>query len=132
MSNERHDREHAARTEPMWRRYLRMIRPDPVGDLDDELRDHLESTVAELTRRGLSPDEARAEALRRFGDVSAVRSEVERLDSQHFTRAGRLMMLETLIYDLRHAARGLRRSPVFTIVAALSIGLGVAANATVF
>jgi predicted permease len=132
MNHSRTDLDDAAPKEPMWRRYLRMIRPDPAGDLDDELRDHLESSVEDLRRRGLPTDAANAEALRRFGDVSAVRTQVQRLDQQHFARVNRLAWFETFLYDLRHATRGLRRSPVFTTVAALSIGLGVAANATVF
>ncbi len=118
--------------EPKWRRYLRIVRPNPVGDLDDELRDHLESTTEALIAGGLAPEAARAEALRRFGDVARVRSQVHRLDARHAVSTHRVAALETFLYDLRHAARGLRRSPAFAFVAAISIGLGVAANATVF
>ena len=53
-----------------WRRYLRFLRSDPAADLEDELRDHLASTVEELIRRGAPPEKARAEAARRFGDVT--------------------------------------------------------------
>src|SRR5205085_6994262 len=66
---------------PMWRRYLRMVRPNPRADLDDELRDHLESTVDALIARGMTPDAARAEAMRRFGDVRQVRANVHRIDA---------------------------------------------------
>jgi predicted permease len=118
--------------QPAWRRYLRMIRPNPAGDLDDELRDHIDSTTEALIARGLSPVDAHAEAMRRFGDLTRVRSEVQHLDAHHATRYNRLAMLETFLYDLRHAARGLRRSPAFTAVATISIALGVAANTTVF
>src|SRR4051812_42465442 len=100
-----------------WRRYLRMIRPDPRGDLDDELRDHLESAIETLVSRGMSPEDARAEALRRFGDVSRVRAEVQRLDTDQLMRTNRMAALETLMYDLRHAMRALRRNPAFTFVA---------------
>jgi predicted permease len=118
--------------QPAWRRYLRMIRPNPAADLDDELRDHIESATESLVARGLLPAAARAEAMRRFGDVTRVRSEVQRLDARHATHHHRLAMLDTFLYDLRHAARGLRRTPAFTLVATLSIALGVAANTTVF
>ena len=118
--------------QPAWRRYLRMIRPNPAADFDDELRDHIESTVEALVARGLSLDDARAEAMRRFGDASRVRSEVRRVDARHLARRSRLATLEMLAYDLRHALRALRRSPAFALVATISIALGVAANATVF
>ena len=118
--------------QPAWRRYLRMIRPNPAADLEDELRDHIESATESLVARGWSSDQARAEAVRRFGDVTRVRSDVQRLDAHHTTQSNRLAMIETFFYDLRHAARGLRRSPAFTLVATVSIALGVAANTTVF
>ena len=118
--------------DPTWRRYLRFFHVDHVADLDDELRDHVESAIEALVARGMTPEAARDEALRRFGDVSKVRAEVRRLDARHQRRASRIGMLETLLYDLRHAVRGLRRSPAFAITASLSIALGVAANATVF
>src|SRR5690348_12577938 len=118
--------------EPKWRRYLRFARANPAADLDDELRDHIESTVEALIARGMTRDDARAEALRRFGDVGRVRREVRRLDDRHLVSTRRAATIETFIYDLRHAARGLRRSPGFALVAVLSIALGIAANATVF
>ena len=126
------ERRGATNDEPKWRRYLRLVRPDPAADLDDELRDHLQSTIDTLIARGMSPADARAEALRRFGDVGRVRGEVKRLDQDHLTRTSRLSAVESVVYDLRHAARGLRRNPTFTLVAAISIALGVAANTTVF
>src|SRR4051812_45552253 len=119
-------------TEPAWRRYLRMIRPNMRADLDDELRDHIESTVEALIARGLSPAAARAEALKRFGDVSRVRADVQQIDSTYERHLNWSTAVETFWYDLRHAVRGLRRSPAFSLVAALSIAIGVAANATVF
>jgi predicted permease len=131
MHHDEHEAEPAAKT-PMWRRYLRMVRPNAKADLDDELRDHLESTIDALVARGMTRDAARAEALRRFGDLSRVRADVARIDSADETRKNRAGAIETFMYDVRYGFRGLRRSPVFTIVAATSIALGVAANATVF
>ena len=70
MTMRRDDGDSSRPAEPMWRRYLRMIRPDPEDDLDAELRDHIESTTEALIARGMVPDMARLEARRRFGDVS--------------------------------------------------------------
>src|SRR5437868_2944747 len=104
---------------PMWRRYLRMVRPSPQADLDDELRDHLESTVDALIARGMTPAEARAEAMRRFGDLSQVRASVHRIDAVEESRRSRESAIESFTYDVRHGIRGLRRSPSFTLVAAI-------------
>ena len=119
-------------TQPTWRRYLRFIRPNAAADLDDELRDHIGSTIDELVAHGMTRDAAEGEALRRFGDVARVRREVERLDARHETRMNISMALDTLRYDVRYALRGLRRSVAFTVVAVVSIALGIAANTTVF
>lgn len=124
--------QHRSDREPMWRRYRRLLRPDAVADLDDELRDHLDSATEALVASGMAPAAARAEARRRFGDVGRVRGEVQRLDAQHGRSLWRGALLESIAQDLRYTLRTLRRSPGFAVVAILSIALGVAANSTVF
>src|ERR1043166_1901685 len=128
----RQEEEEPQRSEPKWRRYLRLTRPNAAADLDDELRDHLDSAIEELVAGGMTQDAARAEAFRRFGDVSRVRTQVQRLDARHFARRNAFAAVETWFHDLRFALRGLRRSAAFTIVGVISIALGVTANATVF
>ncbi len=118
--------------EPMWRRYRRFLRSDSVADLDDELRDHLDSAAEELVAGGMTAVAAQAEARRRFGDVEQVRGEVRRLDAQHGRRLSRGRLIESIGQDLRYTLRTLGRSPGFAVVAILSIALGVAANGTVF
>src|SRR5215217_6186676 len=118
--------------EPRWRRYLRFHRADHRADLDDELRDHLQSTVDALMARGLSADEARAEAHRRFGDVNAVRSTVARIDATTAGTRARAAWFTNLRQDITYALRQLRRAPLFTAVATLSIALGVGLNITIF
>ena len=93
-------------------------------DLDDELRAAFELAVDEKVAAGLSPAEARRAAAREWGGVERVRLEVRE------TRAG--TSVESLLQDVTYAFRSLRRSPVFTLTAVLSIGIGLAGNAVVF
>ncbi|MFY0568896.1 permease prefix domain 1-containing protein [Archangium lansingense] len=65
------------RPEAGWRRYLRFWGRDVRADVDEELRHHLELCTEELIAQGLRPEAARAEALRRFGDLERVRSACE-------------------------------------------------------
>ena len=67
-------------TGPSWRRYLRFWGRDVAADVDDELRFHLESRIREYIAAGMAADEARAMALRRFGNVEVVRQSCETID----------------------------------------------------
>src|SRR5687767_6050242 len=84
-------------------------------ELDEELSSHLEMQVEENVRKGMSPEEARYAALRSFGGVEQVK--------EIYREHRGLPMIETLVQDLRYGLRLLRRSPGFTAVAVLSIGL---------
>src|SRR6185437_9503908 len=92
--------------------------------LDDEIRAHLEMAAADRVARGESPDDAMLAARREFGNVT------------HATEVAREMRggasIERLAYDVRHAARSLRRSPVFAITAAGTLAVGIAANTAMF
>lgn len=117
---------------PRWRRYFRFYRADPVADFNDELQDHIDSTVAALVKEGMNVEAAREEALRRFGNVNQVRDEVQRMDTRHLRRNRVAEAMETFAQDSKFATRVLRRSPGFTFVAVLSVALAVAANTSVF
>src|SRR5215470_5468123 len=93
-------------------------------DLVDELNSHLDAHIEDGVRAGLTYDEARRQALLRFGGV-------EMTKDRYRDQRG-LPALERLGRELRHAFERLRRSPGFTFAAVLSLALAIGANVTIF
>lgn len=101
-------------------------------EVDDELRFHIERRAARLEAEGMSPEEARSEAERRFGDVESVREEVERMMTRRRRSMARSDLMDDLRRDLAFAARQIFSRPVFTAVAVATIALAVAATTSIF
>jgi predicted permease len=93
------------------------------ADFADEIASHLELEADQLAREGMPPADARAGARRAFGNVAAWK--------ERFHDAQRILLVDNVIRDLRYAWRGLRRSPAFAIVVALTLAIGIGANAAV-
>lgn len=112
--------------EPMWRRYLRLTRPNAGADIDDEVTFHLEQRTAELRGEGMAPEAARREALARFGDVSRYAQECVAIDRSRARHERILEWGQTTWRDVRVALRQYRRSPWFATgtVATLALGIG--------
>lgn len=92
----------------------------PDDDFDREIRAHLDIEAQRLIDDGMPPEEARAAAQRRFGNVTRVR------ERRFETR--RTLWLDHLRQDVRCAVRNLRRYPVVTLVAVLSLAGGIGAT----
>jgi predicted permease len=93
------------------------------ADFADEIASHLQLEADQREREGVSAADARSGARQAFGNVSAWK--------ERFHDAQRILLIANLTRDLLYAWRGLRRSPAFAVVVALTLAIGIGANAAV-
>jgi predicted permease len=101
-----------------------MKRRHVLATLDDDIRDHIERETRENIERGMPPDEARRQAILKFGNVALVAEDTRAIWGWQ--------RLEQLAQDSEFAIRILRRRPLYALLSVLTLALGIGGTAAVF
>ncbi|HLG58824.1 MAG TPA: ABC transporter permease [Vicinamibacterales bacterium] len=101
-------------------------------EVDEEITFHIEMRTRELVERGLDPKTAREVVLARIGDAGRLKRTIVDLGRKRDREMRLTQFIEELRDDVKFAVRQLRRAPGFTLVAAITLALGIGANSAMF
>ena len=111
---------------------IALRRPPVEEEVEAEVSFHLEMRTADLVALGLTPDAARAEALRNFGDIQRWSMAMSTVDRERAAQERRAEWWDDLRQDVHYAVRSLFRAPLFSLLAIVTLAVGIGANAAVF
>jgi putative ABC transport system permease protein len=103
-----------------------------AADVYEEIQFHIEERIEQLLATGMSREQARAEVLKRFGDVESYQMMTRQIDEETMRNRSRFELLSTLARETRRSARVLVRTPAFSLIAFITLALGVGATTAVF
>jgi putative ABC transport system permease protein len=118
------------RDTPFW--YLRRTSARVQAEIDEEIEGHLQMRIEELQARGIPIEDARREAVRRFGNIESTRRYCRNQDERRESAVQRTLTLQDLGQDITISLRSLARAPILTLTILLTVGLGIGATTVIF